>query len=73
MTDAGHINRVIVVAVVLSAILEVLDSTIVNVALPHIQAAFGATTDQATWILTSYIVSAECMCVCVARRVDMTV
>ena len=55
---AGHINPVIVVAVVLSAILEVLDSTIVNVALPHIQAAFGATTDQATWILTSYIVSA---------------
>ncbi len=53
-----HVNPVIVVAVVCSAILEVLDSTIVNVALPHIQAAFGATTDQATWILTSYIVSA---------------
>jgi len=48
----------IVVAVVLSAVLEVLDSTIVNVALPHIQSAFGATTDQTTWILTSYIVSA---------------
>ncbi|QFT75405.1 DHA2 family efflux MFS transporter permease subunit [Ruegeria sp. THAF33] len=60
MTPAasGHVNMVIVIAVVLSAILEVLDSTIVNVALPHIQAAFGATTDQATWILTSYIVSA---------------
>ncbi|MEX0276084.1 MAG: MFS transporter, partial [Ruegeria sp.] len=55
---ASRVNPVIVVAVVLSAILEVLDSTIVNVALPHIQAAFGATTDQATWILTSYIVSA---------------
>jgi DHA2 family multidrug resistance protein len=48
----------IVVAVVLSAVLEVLDSTIVNVALPNIQSAFGATTDQTTWILTSYIVSA---------------
>ncbi|WP_346900444.1 DHA2 family efflux MFS transporter permease subunit [uncultured Roseibium sp.] len=48
----------IVVAVVMSAMLEVLDSTIVNVALPHIQSAFGATTDQATWVLTSYIVSA---------------
>ncbi len=55
---ASRVNPVIVIAVVLSAILEVLDSTIVNVALPHIQAAFGATTDQATWILTSYIVSA---------------
>ncbi len=57
-TVASHVNPVIVIAVLLSAILEVLDSTIVNVALPHIQAAFGATTDQATWILTSYIVSA---------------
>ncbi len=62
MSDAtvtrSGVNAVIVVAVVLSAMLEVLDSTIVNVALPHIQAAFGATTDQAIWILTSYIVSA---------------
>ncbi len=47
----------IVLAVVLTAVLEVLDSTIVNVALPHIQAAFGITNDQAVWILTSYIVS----------------
>ncbi len=57
-TAVSRVNPVIVIAVVLSAILEVLDSTIVNVALPHIQAAFGATTDQATWILTSYIVTA---------------
>ena len=54
--EAVHIT--IVVAVVLSAVLEVLDSTIVNVALPHIQSAFGATNDQVTWILTSYIVAA---------------
>jgi DHA2 family multidrug resistance protein len=52
------VRLAIVVAVVLSAVLEVLDSTIVNVALPHIKSAFGATTDQTTWILTSYIVSA---------------
>ncbi len=57
-TAVSRVNPVIVIAVVLSAILEVLDSTIVNVTLPHIQAAFGATTDQATWILTSYIVTA---------------
>lgn len=55
---AGGVRAAIVVAVVLSAILEVLDSTIVNVALPDIKSAFGATTDQITWILTSYIVSA---------------
>lgn len=56
--SAGAIRLTIVIAVVLSAVLEVLDSTIVNVALPHIKSAFGATTDQTTWILTSYIVSA---------------
>jgi MFS transporter, DHA2 family, multidrug resistance protein len=47
----------LVLAVVLTAVLEVLDSTIVNVALPHMQAAFGIASDQTTWILTSYIVS----------------
>lgn len=47
----------VVLAVVMTAILEVLDSTIVNVALPHMQAAFGITSDQTVWILTSYIVS----------------
>ncbi len=52
------VNPLIVVAVVMTAVLEVLDSTIVNVALPHIQAAFGMTSDQAVWILTSYIVAA---------------
>lgn len=57
-SPAGAVSITIVVAVVLSAVLEVLDSTIVNVALPHIKSAFGATTDQTTWILTSYIVSA---------------
>lgn len=48
----------VVVAVVMTAVLEVLDSTIVNVALPHMKAAFGITSDQTVWILTSYIVSA---------------
>jgi MFS family permease len=47
----------IVLAVVLTAVLEVLDSTIVNVALPHMKAAFGVTSDQTIWILTSYIVA----------------
>lgn len=55
---AQAVRPMIVIAVVLSAVLEVLDSTIVNVALPHIESAFGATNDQITWVLTSYIVSA---------------
>ncbi len=51
----------IVVAVMMTAVLEVLDTTIVNVALPYMKAAFGATTDQATWIPTSYIIAALVM------------
>ena len=63
MTDATQtpvreaVRWTIVLAVVLTAVLEVLDSTIVNVALPQIQAAFGITNDQTVWILTSYIVA----------------
>src|SRR5262245_15615638 len=48
----------LVVAVVLTAILEVLDITIVTVAMPHMLGAFGATSDQITWVLTSYLVAA---------------
>jgi len=56
---AGEDDRVdFSAAVVLTAVLEVLDITIVNVAIPHMLGAFGATTDQITWVLTSYIVSA---------------
>ncbi|HUH77861.1 MAG TPA: MFS transporter, partial [Devosia sp.] len=58
VSQHSGVRIAIVLAVVLSAVLEVLDSTIVNVALPHIASAFGATTDQTTWILTSYIVAA---------------
>ena len=48
----------LVVAVVLTAFLEVLDITIVNVSIPHMLGAFAATPDQITWVLTSYIVAA---------------
>jgi DHA2 family multidrug resistance protein len=48
----------LVIAVVLTAVLEVLDMTIVNVSIPHMMGTFAATPDQITWILTSYIVAA---------------
>ncbi|MFD1882778.1 DHA2 family efflux MFS transporter permease subunit [Paracoccus pacificus] len=54
---AGTVRWTVVLAVVLTAVLEVLDSTIVNVALPHMKATFGITNDQTIWILTSYIVA----------------
>src|SRR6476469_2122861 len=48
----------LVIAVVLTAILEVLDITIVSVSIPHMRGSFGATSDQITWVLTSYLVAA---------------
>ncbi len=47
-----------VVAVMLAMMLEIIDMTVVNVSLPHIMGSFGATTDQVTWVVTSYMVSA---------------
>jgi MFS transporter, DHA2 family, multidrug resistance protein len=44
-------------AVMLATFMEVLDTTIVSVALPHIAGSLSATTDQATWVLTSYLVA----------------
>lgn len=44
-------------AVMLGATLEVLDSSIVNVSLPHMQGSFSASRDEITWVLTSYIVA----------------
>ena len=47
----------IAVAVTMAAFMEVLDTTIVNVALPHIAGSLSASYDQATWALTSYLVA----------------
>ena len=47
----------IIITVMLVAFLEVLDSTIVNVALTHMMPALGANQDQITWVLTSYVVT----------------
>ena len=47
----------IAVVVTLAAFMEVLDTTIVNVALPHIAGAMSASNDEATWTLTSYLVA----------------
>ncbi len=37
--------------------MEVLDTSVANVALPHIAGSLSASTDESTWILTSYLVS----------------
>ncbi len=47
----------ITLAVMLATFMEVLDTSISSVALPHIAGNLSATTDEATWVLTSYLVS----------------
>jgi DHA2 family multidrug resistance protein len=47
----------IAVAVMLGTTLEVLDTSIVNVALPHMQGTFSASVDEIAWVLTSYLVA----------------
>ncbi|HWA41899.1 MAG TPA: DHA2 family efflux MFS transporter permease subunit [Hypericibacter adhaerens] len=60
---AGRIGHVgfITVCVMLATIMQALDTTIANVALPHMQGSLSATQDQISWVLTSYIVAAAIM------------
>jgi MFS transporter, DHA2 family, multidrug resistance protein len=50
-------RNVVTIAVMLAVLLQVLDTTIANVALPHMQASLSATQDTINWVLTSYIVA----------------
>ena len=57
--EAGVPNRAaITVFIMLATMMSTLDTTIANVALPHIQGSVSASSDQITWVLTSYIVAA---------------
>ena len=56
-TQAEPARWLITASVMLSTIMQVLDSTIANIALPHMQASLGAAPDTITWVLTSYIVA----------------
>jgi DHA2 family multidrug resistance protein len=52
------LRRVLVtIAVITATLLEIVDTTIVNVALPNIQGNFGVAVDQAAWIVTGYIIA----------------
>jgi DHA2 family multidrug resistance protein len=56
---ASPINRgMITTTVICACVMQGLDTTIANVALPHIQGSMSASQDQISWVLTSYIVSA---------------
>jgi DHA2 family multidrug resistance protein len=59
-TDDGN-RAAITVCVILSTLMQALDTTIANVALPYIQGSVSASQDQIDWVLTSYIAAAAIM------------
>jgi MFS transporter, DHA2 family, multidrug resistance protein len=65
MTEAaaklGSHRGSITVLVILAAMMQTLDTTIVNVALPYMQGSVAASQDQISWVLTSYITAAAIM------------
>jgi DHA2 family multidrug resistance protein len=61
-TESGLPNKwPITISIMLATVMNSLDTTIANVALPHIQGSVSASQDQITWVLTSYIVAATIM------------
>ena len=52
-----HNPWLITISVMMAVFMEVLDTSIANIALPHIAGSLSATTDESTWVLTSYLVS----------------
>ena len=46
------------IGIMAAMVMQILDTTIANVAIPHMQTSLGATQDTVTWVLTSYIIAA---------------
>ena len=58
MSDHRPVNPwIVAIAVMFATFMEVLDTTVVNVSLPHIAGSLSATIDESTWVLTSYLVA----------------
>ncbi len=57
-SEHRHVNPwIVAIAVMFATFMEVLDTTVVNVSLPHIAGNLSATIDESTWVLTSYLVA----------------
>src|SRR5689334_9999611 len=54
-------RALITVCAMIATLMQALDSTIANVALPYMQGSLSASYDQITWVLTSYIIAAAIM------------
>ena len=59
-TDSPR-RTLITISIMMASLMQVLDTTIANVALPHIQGSLSASQDQIAWVLTSYIVASAIM------------
>lgn len=58
MSQARVVNKwLVTVAVMLPTIMEIVDTSVANVALPHMQGSLNVSTDEVTWVLTSYLVA----------------
>ncbi len=56
--EIPRVNKwIVALTVMLPTFIEVMDTSVVNVSLPHIQGSLNAGVDEATWVLTSYLVS----------------
>jgi MFS transporter, DHA2 family, multidrug resistance protein len=61
-TKAANVNvGMVTLCVILATLMQALDTTIANVALPYMQGSVSASQDQIDWVLTSYIVAAAIM------------
>ena len=63
MSDANRVPHrgLITASAMLAMLMQTLDSTIANVALPYMQGSMAASTDEVTWVLTSYVIAAAIM------------
>src|SRR2546426_12788680 len=55
--DSYRNRYIIAITVTLASVLELLDTSIVNVAIPHMMGTLGATLDEIAWVSTGYIVA----------------
>src|SRR6476646_8161509 len=56
-SDKYKYKYLIAIAVTLAAVLELIDTSIVNVAIPHMMGNLGATLDEISWVSTGYIIA----------------
>src|SRR5215831_14336585 len=57
LVEYGARRWLVVAGVMMAALLQTIDLTIVNVALPTVQGNLGVTVDEATWVLTGYVIA----------------